>query len=170
MAFSGSSKISNEGFSIKACAMASRCFIPCEYFPTATSSSGFSPTLLMVSSTSLLPVLPRMEAKSNRLSSPLSPGRNPVESSITPMSRGNFPFSIFSPPTKISPASGSAKPHIIFSSTLLPEPFSPTIPQISPLDIFRFRLVNNTLFLYAFDTFRSSTIFPLSLLLQIPFC
>ena len=72
---------------------------------------------------------------------------------------GNLPFSILSPPTKTSPASGRAKPHIIFSSTLFPEPFSPRIPQMSPRGTVIFKLVNRILFLYAFDTFRSSTIF-----------
>ena len=72
---------------------------------------------------------------------------------------GNLPFSILSPPTKTSPASGRAKPHIIFSSTLFPEPFSPKIPQMSPRGTVMFELVNRIIFLYAFDTFRSSTIF-----------
>ena len=121
-------------------------------------------------STCALSVFLRMEANSSRLPSPVSPGRKPVESRITPMSRGNLPFSILSPPTKTSPASGRAKPHIIFNSTLFPEPFSPKIPQMSPRGTVRFKPVNSTLFLYAFDTFRSSTIFLLILpvLLVLP--
>ena len=150
IALKGSSRIKRDGFSISACAMARRCFIPSEYLATLTLEAGSRPTSRITPSSSSFVTFFKIPAIIERFFSPVSLGRKPALSKITPMFRGNLPFSILSPSTITSPSSGRTSPQIILSSTLFPAPFTPTMAQLSPRCTLKFKSVNSTLLLYAF--------------------
>lgn len=120
--FIGSSKINSFGFSMIACAIPSRCFIPSEYLRTGLGSSGFNPTKEMTSFSSSSVTWFLIELSNFKLRKPEYCPRKPGVSNKAPKFFGNFPFPMSSPNTFTVPSVGTSRPAIVLKKTLFPGP------------------------------------------------
>ncbi len=132
--FVGSSRISRSGSPSIACAIASRCRMPCEYVRTARSSASPSPAIsrasAMCASSAGRPVACQY---SSRLARPDRCGRNPAPSTNAPTRDSTgAPGRTGCPNTRISPASGEISPISIRSVVVFPAPFGPSSPSTCP--------------------------------------
>ena len=149
IALNGSSRISTSGSSMNACAKPSRWRWPSEYFQTGFFSSGSSPSSIMARRVRSLSALPDIAARSMRFCRPVSCGRKPGVSMITPvfgaksdtrlmmpasaLASSGFRLSADLPPirqplTTTYPDVGWEKPQMQRMSVVLPQPFAPTRP------------------------------------------